>query len=75
MTPAENRPEAIALLAAAVERIESDPRVFTASFFVAYPWADLSIVGASTLCITVDDAGAAQRYARQLADDHVGHPR
>jgi microcystin degradation protein MlrC len=68
LTPAENRPEAIALLAAAVERIERDPHVFTASFFVAYPWADLSIVGASTLCITVDDAGAAQRYARQLAD-------
>lgn len=68
LTPAENRSEAIRLLAAAVERIETDPRVFTASFFVAYPWADLSIVGASTLCITRGDASLAERYATQLAE-------
>jgi microcystin degradation protein MlrC len=68
LTPAENRSEAIRLLATAVERIETDDRVFTASFFVAYPWADLSIVGASTLCITLGDPVLAERYARQLAD-------
>jgi microcystin degradation protein MlrC len=68
LTPAENRPEAIAILAAAVQRIEADPCVCTASFFVAYPWADLSIVGASALCITFGDAAAAERYARQLAE-------
>jgi microcystin degradation protein MlrC len=68
LTPAENRPEIIALLAAAVQRIEADPRVFTASFFVAYPWADLSVAGASTLCITTGDEEAAERYARQLAE-------
>ncbi len=67
LTPAENRTEAIAALARETARIEGDPAVISASFFVGYPWADLSIAGASTLVITRDDAPRAARCARELA--------
>ena len=67
MTPAENRNEAIVALAMETKRIEKDPEVLTASFFVGYPWADLSIQGASVLVITKNDAPRAARLAGQLA--------
>ena len=68
ITPAENRTEPINELRAAVERIEADPKVVTCSFFVGYPWADVSIQGASVLVITRDDRPLASQYAKQLAD-------
>ena len=67
MTPAENRNEAIVALAKETKRIEEDPKVLTASFFVGYPWADLSIQGASSLVITKNDAPLAARLSGQLA--------
>jgi microcystin degradation protein MlrC len=67
MTPAENRSEAILALAKETRTIEEDPGVLTASFFVGYPWADLSIQGASTLVITRNNALLAERLAGQLA--------
>ena len=67
MTPAENRNEAIVALAQKTKRIEEDPAVVTASFFVGYPWADLSIQGASALVVTKNDAPRAARLAGELA--------
>jgi microcystin degradation protein MlrC len=67
VTPAENRGEPVKAMAASIERIEKDPHVFTASFFVAYPWADVSIIGASVLVIA-DTEETAFGHARDLAD-------
>jgi len=67
MTPAENRPEAIAELARAVREVEADEQVLTASFFVGYPWADVSILGASVYVITRDTVAHAERCASRLA--------
>jgi microcystin degradation protein MlrC len=68
ITPAENRSEPIRALAAEIDRISRDPAVFTSSYFVGYPWADVSIIGASVLAITRGDQALADAYARQLAE-------
>ncbi len=68
ITPAENRSEPIDQLRSEVERIECDPKIITSSFFVGYPWADISILGASVLVIAREDQHLADQYAKQLAD-------
>jgi microcystin degradation protein MlrC len=68
ITPAENRSDPIKELASEIKRIEDDPGVFTGSFFVGYPWADVSINGASVLVVTRDDPDLAQKYAGDLAE-------
>jgi len=67
ITAAENRSEPIKALAASIERIEKDPDIFTASFFVAYPWADVSIIGASVQVVARTNEETAHEYARELA--------
>ena len=67
ITPAENRSEPIVKLASEIKRIEADARIFSSSYFVGYPWADVSIQGASTLAITYDDQPLAEKNANTLA--------
>lgn len=68
LTPAENRSEPVVAMREQVERVDGDPSVLSCSFFVGYPWADLSILGASVLVVTRGDQDAADRHARTLAD-------
>ena len=67
LTPAENRSQPIRSLASEIGKIEDDPHVITASYFVGYPWADVSIQGASVLVIADDELSAADEYAEDLA--------
>ncbi len=67
MTPGENKSEPIREMRSEIKRIEEDPHVFTASFFVGYPWADVSISGASVMVITRDNKALTEKYAKELA--------
>ena len=67
ITPAENRGEPIDHLRAVAEAIDADPAVVSSSFYVGYPWADVSIQGASVSVTTRGDPGLAQTGARRLA--------
>lgn len=67
ITPAEKRIESIGALAAETDRISREPAVLTSSYFVGYPYADVSHIGASVLVITDGDQALADGYARQLA--------
>lgn len=69
LTPAENRTPPIRQLADAVRQIDADPRVLTSSYFVGFPWADVSVLGASVLAITLGDAALATRSAVRLAEE------
>lgn len=72
ITPGENRSEPIIELAADIKRIEDDPDIFTSSYFVGYPWADVSILGASVMAVSYDNQAAAQKYAKELAEKMWG---
>jgi microcystin degradation protein MlrC len=68
ITPGENRSDPINELASEIKRIQGDPAAFTGSFFVGYPWADVSITGASVLVVTRNDQDLAEKYAKELAE-------
>ena len=51
-----------------LEKMEADSGVMTSSFFLGYPWADISIIGDSVLVVTNDDQVLAEKYAQALAD-------
>ncbi len=55
-------------LVAELEKMDADCRVMTGSFFLGYPWDDISIAGNSVLVVTNDDQVLAEKYARALAD-------
>ena len=67
ITPAENRGEPIDHLRAVAEAIDRDPAVVTSSFYVGYPWADVSIQGAAVSVTTRGDPALAKACARRLA--------
>ncbi len=67
ITPAENRGEPIDRLRAEAEEIDADPAVVCSSFYVGYPWADVSIQGAAVSVTTRNDAALARACARRLA--------
>ena len=67
ITPAENRGEPIDRLRAVAEEIDQDPAVVCSSFYVGYPWADVSIQGAGVSVTTRGDASLARAGARRLA--------
>ena len=67
ITPAENRGEPIDRLRAEAEAIDTDPAVVCSSFYVGYPWADVSIQGASVSVTTRGDPDLARSGARRLA--------
>jgi len=68
--PGETNDEPRNKLVAELERIETDARVLTSSFFIGYPWADTSIAGDSVLVVTDGDQNLAQRYAQGLAAEY-----
>ena len=67
ITPAENRSEPIDRLRAEAEEIDQDPAVVCSSFYVGYPWADVSIQGAAVSVTTRNDPALARACARRLA--------
>ena len=67
ITPAENRGEPIDRLRAEAEAIDADPAVVCSSFYVGYPWADVSIQGAGVSVTTRGDPDLARTGARRLA--------
>ena len=68
LTPAENQTPPIRQLADVVRQLAEDQRVFTTSFFVGFPWADVTVLGASVLAITRDDPALARSCAVRLAE-------
>ncbi len=66
VTKAENRLEPIVAMKHAAEEICAERDVVTASFFVGYPWADVSIMGASTYVLVKENTQVD--YAKILAD-------
>ena len=67
ITPAENRGEPIDELRAEAEEIDREPAVVSSSFYVGYPWADVSIQGAGVSVTTRADPALARACARRLA--------
>lgn len=69
VTRAENRSEPIEQLKAYAERLCQNPEVVGASFFVGYPWADVSIMGCSVYVLLKRENVRKQstRYAEEFA--------
>jgi len=65
VTPAENRTEPISLLKQRTEELCARPGILSASYFVGYPWADVSIMGSSVYVL--QQPGVSQPYAEEFA--------
>ena len=65
VTPAENRSEPIRLLKRRTEELCARPGVLSASYFVGYPWADVSIMGSSVYVLQQPDV--TEPYAEDFA--------
>jgi len=68
ITPGENRSQPIVKMHREIKKIENMPKVFTCSYFVGYPWADVNRLGASVLVITHNEQSLASKYAEKLAN-------
>jgi microcystin degradation protein MlrC len=65
--PAETRSETRAKLLKKIDKLERKDEIITASFFLGYPWADVSVIGPSVVVVTKGSPELAEKEANELA--------